>query len=148
MASYGTDQGLEDYLAETGRAIPSGVTLSSARYNGTLYVDQFEHKFMSHALTDANSFPRQKWPVVPARVEYAAYEAGYAYATGVDIFGSGGSFAGQVVKERVDVLSVDYAGPQDGMGYWEANMFILPRAYALLLPFFRRGGAYGAAFVV
>ena len=148
MASYGTDQGLIDYLDASGRQLPSGVLPAYARSNGTIYVDQFEPKFRSTAISDENSFPRIAWPAVPVRVEYAAYEAGWAYATGIDIFGTGGAASNMVTEERVDVLSVKYAGPQDGMTYWESMQFILPRAYALLVPYLRRNDTTASAFVV
>lgn len=149
MPSYGTDAGMIGYLAMTGRVLPVGAVPAQARAMGTIYVDSFEDMFRGSALSDENSFPRDLWPVVPVRVEQAAYEAGYAWSSGVEIMGSGGTAGGQVIREKVDVLEVQYAGPQDGQGYWEANRFILPLAYALLLPYFKRKGGFGyAAFVV
>lgn len=149
MPSYGSDADLIAYLATTGRTLPDGAVPSAVRAMGTLYVDSFEDCFRGTALTEENSFPRDLWPDVPERVEQAAYEAAYAYASGVDIFGSGGTSSGQVVREKVDVLEVQYAGPQSGQGWWEANRFILPLAYALLLPFFKRKGGSGySAFIV
>lgn len=149
MPSYGTDAGLIAYLAETGRTLPPDAVPAQVRATGTLYVDSFEDMYRGTALTDENSFPRDLWPTVPTRVEYATYEAAYAYATGVVLFGTGGTAGGQVIREKVDVLEVQYAGPQEGMGWWEANRYILPAAYALLLPFFKRPGGLGyAAFIV
>lgn len=146
--AYGDDAAMIAYLASTGRTLPGDAVPDVLRDTGGLYVDQFEHKFRGRALTDLASFPRDLWPVVPTRVEWAAYEAAWAVSQGVDIFGAGGTAGGQVIREKVDVLEVQYAGPQDGMGYWEANMFILPRAYALLLPFFKRTNTYASAFIV
>ena len=148
MPSYGTDEDFAIYLTSTGRTLPVGIVPAVVRADGTLWVDQFERRYRSVALTDENSFPREAWPVVPQRVEWASYEAAWAVATGVYIWGDGGTAGGQVIEERVDVLSVKYAGPQDGLSYWESLQFIIPRAYALLTPFFKRGGTYASAFVV
>lgn len=146
--AYGSDAAMIAYLDGTGRTMPVGANPAALRADGSLYVDMFEERFRGVALTDTESFPRDLWPVVPERVEWAAYEAAWAVSQGVDIFGAGGTAGGQVIREKVDVLEVQYAGPQDGMGYWEANMFILPRAYALLLPYFKRSGTYASAFIV
>lgn len=145
--AYGTDQGLIDYLAESGRVLPSGAVAAQVRFMGSLYVNSFEDLYASTASQDGASFPRTRWPVVPVAVEYAAYEAAYAYANGTDIFGNGGSQGGQVIRERVDSLEIQYAAPQDGAGYWDTNRFILPLAYQYLLPYFSKGG-WGAAFIV
>jgi len=149
MPSYGSDAGLTAYLNATGRVLPVGYTEAVARSYGSLYVDSFEDMYRGWAVTTENSFPRDLWPTVPINVEHASYEAAFAYASGVAIFGGGGTAGGQVVEERVDVLSIKYAAPQDGWGYWESNRFILPLAYALLMPFFKRKDCWGAsAFVV
>ena len=133
--AYGSDQGMIDFLEQTGRGLPEGVSVAVARYWGSLYCDQIEQEYCGVAMTTDASFPRDLYDPVPVRVEHAAYEAGYAWATGIAIFGDGGSFGGQVIEERVDVISVKYAGPSDGFDYWESNRFILPAAYAHLLPF-------------
>lgn len=149
MPSYGSDAGLIAYLAETGRVLPVAAVPAQVRAVGTLYVDSFEPCYRGVAVSTDNSFPRDLWPVVPTRVEYATYEAAYASANGVALFGTGGTAGGQVTREKVDVIEVEYAGPQEGQGWWESNMFILPQAYALLLPFFKRKGGLGyAAFIV
>lgn len=147
--AYGSDADLTAYLALTGRTLPVTSTPAIARHYGSQYVDQFEQDYRGTALTTDASFPRDLWPTVPTRVEHATYEAGFAYASGVAIFGTGGSYSGQVVSEKVDTLAVTYAQPQDGWGYWESNRYILPLAYSLLLPFLKRkGGFYPAALVV
>jgi len=148
--AYGTDQGLTDYLALTGRVLPGATTAAIARVYGSMYVDGFEQDYRGAALTTDASFPRDLWPVVPTRVEHAAYEAGYAWATGAwDGGASGGTYGGQVVREKVDVLEVQYAAPQDGTGWWDNNRYIIPLAYTLLLQFLKRkGGFYPAALVV
>lgn len=146
--AYGSDQGLTDYLAQTGRSLPDGMTASVARHWGSIYVNIFEDKYRGAAVSLPDSFPRNLWPVVPEAVEYATYEAAFAYASGVDLFGTGGTAGGQVVREKVDVLEVQYAAPQGGAaGYWDNSRFILPLAYAYLKPFM--GSGYGvSAFVV
>ncbi len=146
MPSYGTDEGLIAYLAETGRALPADSVAAQFRAAGTAYVDSFEDMFASTSVSATNSFPRVAWPDVPVRIEYATYEAAWAVSQGVDLFGAGGTAGGQVVREKVDVLEVQYADPGQG-SYWENNRFILPRAYAYLVPFFGKGGHAGA-FVV
>lgn len=143
MPSYGSDTDFLAYLTATGRTLPSGADASVARHYGTVYVDSWEDQYRGRALTTENSFPRNLWNPVPVAVEHAAYEAGFAWASGVDIFGSGGTSGGQVVREKVDVLEVQYAAPEAGSGWWEANRFVLPLAYALLLPFMRRKEACG-----
>ncbi len=134
MPSYGTDQGLIDYLAETGRVLPADAVPAQVRAMGTMYVDGFEDLFCGVALTDLNSFPRDLWPTVPTRIEYAAYEAGFAYANGDPIFGGGGTAGGQIIKEKIDVLEIGYAAPTNG-DWWFNNRYIVPLAYAHLLPF-------------
>lgn len=150
MPSYGSDAGLTNYLTATGRTLPVGATAAVARHYGTVYVDSFEDMYRGTAVTTDNSFPRDLWHVVPTAVEHAAYEAAFAYANGVDIFSAGGSAGGQVVREKVDVLEVQYAAPEAGSGgWWENNRYILPLAYALLLLFFKRKGATApSAFIV
>lgn len=150
MPSYGSDAGLAAYLTATGRTLPAGMTADVARHYGTVYVDSFEDMYRGTAVSTDNSFPRDLWPVVPAAVEHAAYEAAFAYASGVPIFGGGGTAGGQVVREKVDVLEVQYAAQESGSGgWWDNNRYILPLAYALLLPFFKRKGAFTpSAFIV
>ena len=147
--AYGSNTELAAYLAASGRTLPVGADPDVVRFWGSAYVNSFEDLYRGVALQTDASFPRDLWPVVPQAVEWAAYEAGFAWADGVAIFGGGGSAGGQVIKERVDTLEVQYAAPQDGTGYWENNRFILPAAYALLLPFmFRKGRFFPSAMVV
>ena len=147
--AYGSDAGLTSYLTASGRTLPVGADPAVVRFWGSLYVDSFEQFYRGASLQPDASFPRDLWPVVPVNVESATYEAAFAYASGVPIFGGGGTAGGQVTSEQVDTLKVTYAAPQEGWGYWDANMFILPAAYALLLPFFKRkGGFYPSALVV
>jgi len=146
--AYGSDAAMIAYLALTGRVVSCNPTATARQY-GSLYVDQFEQDYRGCSATTDASFPRDLWTTVPARVEHAAYEAGYAWANGVAIFGGGGTAAGQVTSEKVDSLAVTYAEPMEGTGYWENNRYILPLAYALLLPFLKRkGNFYPAALVV
>lgn len=132
--AYGSDADLIAYLALTGRSLPTGYVPAQVREMGSLWVDGFEDLFCGVALSDDASFPRDLYDPVPARVEHAAYEAGYAWATGAAIFGAGGTAGGQVIKERVDVIEVGYAAP-DGASWWANNRYIVPMAYAHLLPF-------------
>lgn len=152
MPSYGTNAGLIAYLASTGRVLPATADPDVVRLYGTRYVDGFWDLYRGVALTDENAFPRDLWPVIPVNVEYATYEAAFAWASGVAIFGTGGTSGGQVIREKVDVLEVQYAAPEAGSGgWWDNNRFILPEAYTLLLPFFKRKGMCGlgyGAFVV
>ena len=146
--SYGSDQELIDYLALSGRVLPAGMTPSVARYWGSKYVDLWGDKYRGVPLELPAAFPRDIYNPTPVAIEQAAYEAAFSYASGVDIFGAGGTSGGQVTEERVDVISVKYAAPEAGhAGYWDNNRFILPLAYALLVPYMRKGGI-PAAFVV
>ena len=147
--AYGTDEGLIEYLSASGRCLSGSTTAAVVRFWGSAYVDQFEQDYRGAAITTDASFPRDLWTTVPSRVEQAAYEAGLAWSQGVVLFGSGGTSGGQVTSEAVDSLKVTYAEPQDGTGYWENNRYILPIAYALLLPFMKhKGGFYPSALVV
>lgn len=147
--AYGSNAGLTTYLSGSGRTLPVGADPGTVRFWGSLYVDSFEQMYRGSALQTDASFPRNLFNPVPVNVEYATYEAGFAWASGVPIFGGGGTAGGQVTREKVDVLEVQYAAPQEGWGYWEANQFILPAAYALLLPFMKRkGNFYPSALVV
>lgn len=147
---YGTDQGLIDYLAQSGRVLPAGMTPAVARYWGSAYVDMFERKYKGTAITLPDSFPRDIYNPTPVAIEYAAYEAGLAYAEGVDIFGGGGTSSGQVVRRKVDVLEIQYAeSKSEGLqGYYEDNLFILPLAYRYLVPYMKVAGFFPAAIVV
>lgn len=147
--AYGSDQELTDYLALSGRVLPAGMTPAVARYWGSQYVNLWEDRYKGVAVALPDSFPRDIYDPVPVAVEHASYEAAFAHASGVDLFGTGGTAGGQVIREKIDVLEVQYAEPQAGFGgYWDNNRFILPLAYALLLPFMRKAGGIGAAFVV
>lgn len=148
--AYGTDQGLIDYLAETGRTLPVGVNPAFVRADGSAWVDMFERKFKGVAVSYPPSFPRDIYNPVPQAIEYAAYEAAYASATGTDIFGAGGSSSGSVTKRKVDVLEITYAeSKSEGInGYFEDNIWIIPRAYRHLLPYLKVGNFFPAGFVV
>lgn len=151
--AYGSDLAMVSYLARTGRVLPSDAVPDQVREIGSDYVDSLEDLYCGVAVSYDASFPRDLYLTVPKRVEEAAYEAAYAFATGVPIFGGGGTAGGQVIKEKVDVLEVAYAEPQSG-DWWSANRYILPQAYSKLLPFICqpddgegcRGGP--AAFIV
>lgn len=134
MPSYGSDADLIAYLAETGRALPVDAVPAEVRAMGSLYVDSFEDRFCGASLQDTSSFPRDIYNPTPVRIEWAAYEAGYAWSNGENIFGSGGSQAGTVKREKVDTLEVEYFGATDA-GYWENSRYIVPMAYAHLLPY-------------
>lgn len=149
--AYGSDAGLTAYLAQSGRVLPAGMTPEVARYWGSQYVNLWEDRYKGVAIALPDSFPRDIYNPVPVAVEYASYEAAFTYASGTDLFGTGGTSGGQVVREKVDVLEVQYAAPEASTGfggYWDNNRFILPLAYALLLPFMRKSGGIPSAFVV
>ena len=151
MAAYGDDAAFVAYLAATGRTLPAPAVPAQLRASGTLWVDQWEQMFKGAAVSDENSFPRDLWATVPVRVEHAAYEAGYSVSQGVDIWGSASSAGGMVTREQVDTLSVSYATPDvtTAKDVWDAMRIMIPQAYALLQPYFRRGGLIGGgAFVV
>lgn len=133
MPSYGSDADLIAYLAETGRALPVDAVPAQVRAMGTMWVDSLEDLYCGTALSFDNSFPRDMYDPTPTRVEEAAYEAGLAWADGDPIFGGGGTAGGQVVEERVDVLSIKYATPTGS--WWDSNRYFIPLAYSKLLPF-------------
>lgn len=146
---YGSDAAFLDYLALSGRTLPATMTPAVARYWGSMYVNSFERRYKGSAISLPDSFPRDIYNPVPVPVEYAAYEAGLAYAEGVALFGSGGTSSGQVVRERIDVIEIQYAGPSDkSAGYYEDNLFIWPLAYQYLVPYMKVGSFFASAIVV
>lgn len=147
---YGTDQGLTDYLSLSGRTLPVTTTPTIARYWGSMYVNGLESKYRGAAIALPDSFPRDIYNPVPVPVEYAAYEAGLAWAEGVDLFGGSGTAGGQVIREKIDVMEVQYAEPKgDGLqGWYDNNFFIWRLAYQYLQPYMKVSGFFPAAFVV
>lgn len=146
--AYGTDAAMAAYLARTGRAIPSGTDVSVAREMGSLWVNSFEFRGVLVSDAQEDKFPRNRSNPsanpTPVQIEYAAYEAGFAYATGIDIFGNGGTIGGQIVREKVDVLEVQYAAPQAGSfaDFAESMRVLLPIAYMYIKPWLKRAEAY------
>lgn len=146
--AYGSDQALIDYLALSGRVLPVTAVPAVVRYWGSAYVNIWEDKYKGKPLASPDSFPRDIYDPTPVAVEHAAYEAGYAWLTlGDVIFGSGGTEGGQVVREKVDVLEVQYAEPKAGMSYFESGRYVIPLAYALLLPFMKSARGFGAVVI-
>ena len=146
--AYGDDASLIGYLALTGRALPVGADPAVVREWGSIYVNSWEDMYRGLAVNLPDSFPRDLWPDVPVSIARATYEAGYAWATGTWVPSDGGTTGGQVIEERVDVLSVKYAAPKEGSTWFQNNRFVIPLAYVLLVPFFKKTGAWGSAFVV
>lgn len=142
--AYGSDAAMVAYLAKTGRVIPAGTDVSVAREVGSLWVNSFQFRGEKVIPDQEDQFPRNKSnPVAnptPREIEYSAYEAGYAYATGVDIWGTGGTMGGQVIREKVDVLEVQRAEPKftNFAEFADAMRVLIPMAYRYLEPWLRR----------
>ena len=112
---YGTVEGLEAYALLTGRTIPADANLAAALYNASLYIDgTYWDDFCGEPASDDAAFPRKGSTTVPQRVINAAYEAALMWIADAASLSFSGSQGGQVVKEKVDVIEVQYAVPQEG----------------------------------
>lgn len=148
---YGTTQGLEDYATLTGRVIPSDANLDAALYNASLYIDgTYWDDFCGEAATDDAAFPRKGSTTVPQRVIDATYEAALMWIADPASLSFSGSQGGQVVKEKVDVIEVQYAAPQVGGDVVIDGTPRFSVIEGLLRPFLCRlpDGVGGGAFVV
>lgn len=152
--AYGTDAKFIDYLARTGREIPADIDATVARELGSMWVNSFETRFKSIKLSadQEDSFPRKHYNPTPVNIELAAYEAAFAYASGIDIFGeAGGQAGGAVTREKVGPLEVQYAAPEyaNMSDLFAAMQVLVPMAYQYLLPYLRVDSVGGgpAAFV-
>lgn len=113
--SYGTVAGLQAYADLTGRDIPSGANLDAALYHASMYIDgTYWNDFCGEAATDDAAFPREGSTTVPERVVNATYEAALLWLSDSSSLSFGGSQGGQVVREKVDVIEVQYAAPEAG----------------------------------
>lgn len=113
--TYGTTQELQDYATATGRTIPVDANLDAALYVASMYIDgTYWDDFCGEPATDAAAFPRKGQTDVPQRVINATYEAALMWLNDPASLSFSGSAGGQVVKEKVDVIEVQYAAPQDG----------------------------------
>lgn len=112
---YGTVAGLEAYAVMTGRVIPPDANLTAALYHASMYIDgTYWDDFCGVPATDDAAFPRKGSTTVPERVINATYEAALMWIADNDSLSFSGSQGGQVIREKVDVIEVQYAAPQDG----------------------------------
>lgn len=151
MQVYGTVQGLEDYAALTGRTLPVGANLDAALYMATMYIDgAYWNDFCGTAAGEDNAFPRKGQTVVPSRVVNATYEAAIQYLSDQSSLSVGGSQSSAVIKEKVDVIEVQYAAPTDGSDFLENGMPRYSLVENLLKPYLCSlpDGVGGWAFVV
>lgn len=148
---YGTVAGLEAYAALTGREIPTGANLTAALYIASQYIDgTYWDDFCGEAASPDAAFPRKDSTDIPERVINATYEAALAWLADPNSLSFSGSTGGQVVKEKVDVIEVQYAAPVaggdvviDGVPRFSVIEGLL-RPYLCRLP----DGVGGMAFVV
>lgn len=147
---YGTVVGLEQYAIDTGRTLPPDANLTAALYNASLYIDGvYWDDFCGEAATDDAAFPRKGSTEVPQRVINAAYEAAIQWILDPASLSGSGTAGGQVIREKVDVIEVQYASPS---GDWSISDGIprfsviegLLKPYLCILP----DGVGGGAFVV
>lgn len=112
---YGTVEGLEAYAALTGRTITPGANLEAALYNASLYIDgTYWEDFCGEPAGPDAAFPRKGQTDIPERLVNAAYEAALMWINDNGALSFSGSQGGQVIKEKVDVIEVQYASPQAG----------------------------------
>lgn len=146
---YGTPEGLEQYAEDTGRTIPAGANLDAALYNASLYIDGlYWDDFCGEPASMDAAFPRAGSSTVPTRVINATYEAALLWLADTGSLSVGGSAGGQVVREKVDVIEVQYAAPSgdfitDGTPRYSVIEGLL-RPLLCRLP----DGVGGGAFVV
>ncbi|MDY8108262.1 DnaT-like ssDNA-binding protein [Fulvimarina sp. 2208YS6-2-32] len=122
MAGYGTDDGLTAYATANGLIMPAGGNITAARQRGSLFVDGVYGDRFSGRPTDGAAQDRE-WPrtgasdtygnvitpdLVPARVEYAVYEAAIAEINNPGILSPVVIAAERVKREKVGPLETEF----------------------------------------
>ncbi|WP_313534487.1 DnaT-like ssDNA-binding protein [Haematobacter sp.] len=135
-------------MAANGYVLPDNApTLSALREQASDYIDAtYGVRFVgtpTGGIAQERAWPRsgamvygQSLPddIVPSAVVAATYYAAWASATGSALFAVG-SAAGQVTREKVDVIEVQYAATS---GEWiEGNTVRLTSVEGLLAPYLR-----------
>lgn len=155
MAGYGTDEGLIEYLALTGRTLCLSDVPAQVRQRGSMYIDGLYSGVTGGSSQVWSGYPtggvaqERAWPrmgatyygqpiasdVIPVAVINASYEAGYwDVQTGNDL--DGVIIGSQVVKsEKVDSIAVTYADTMTGMSLADSATPMLSSVYGLLKPF-------------
>lgn len=116
MASYGTDQGFTDWLAEQGYALPADPTPAVLRARGSAYVDGYESYWTGARA--GGVMQELGWPrtgatlnctvaipddVIPPAVVNASYRAAWLEAgTPGILVGSAGTAGKRVKRNRVE----------------------------------------------
>ncbi|EJU15164.1 hypothetical protein LH128_00235 [Sphingomonas sp. LH128] len=123
MAAYGTDQGLTDWLAEQGYALPTTAPSPAIlRARGSAYVDGYEVYWTGQrtgGVMQDLAWPRtgatvnctQAIPsdVIPPAVVNASYRAAWLEASTPGILAGPSIITGSRVKrEKVDVVEAEY----------------------------------------
>ena len=151
--AYGTNTGLTDYAAATGRAFTGDANVArniASVYIDGLYWDRFKG---SPADPYGPAWPRNIYPGIPVAVENATYEAALLWSVDNGALTGGGvtnSGSGGIAREKVDVIEVAYhaaSGSLTGVAVLDG----IPRydvIDALLRPFLKSGRGGVAAFVV
>lgn len=123
MASYGTDEGFTDWLAEQGHALPDTAPSAAVlRARGSAYVDGYE-RFWTGQRT-GGVMQELGWPrtgatvncttavpddVIPPAVVTAAYRAAWLEAeTPGTLTGSPASAGARVKRQKVDVIEREF----------------------------------------
>lgn len=146
---YGTPEGLEAYAAMSGRTLPADANLEAALYNASLYIDGlYWDDFCGKPASMDAAFPREGSTVVPQRIINATYEAALLWLADAGSLSVGGSAGGQVIREKVDVIEVQYASPTGD--FIESGTPRYSVIEGLLRPLLCRlpDGVGGGAFVV
>lgn len=130
MAGYGTDDGLDAWLAENGYSVPVGAPAKAVlRQRGSVYVDGTYVTKFSGTPTGGASQDRE-WPrtgatdrygnalasaAVPSRVIEASYMAAYIEGNAVGSLAASGSASAAVKREKVEgAVEVEYQATTKG----------------------------------
>lgn len=153
MAGYGDDNGFGVWLADNGYVLPAGTpALAVLRERGADYIDAtYGARFTGHVadpVAQVRQWPRQDAWVrdvaipedsVPPAVIAASYHAAWFEANTPGGLIRGGCTSGNVQREKVDVIEVEYqvvtlATPADAVALMTPVISIVE---GLLTPYLR-----------
>lgn len=150
MAGYGTDDGFSTWMAANGYVLPTGApTVAILRQRGSAYIDgMYGARFSGtpvDPLTQVRAWPRTGatlsrygTPIpenlIPTAVIEASYFASLQEANAPGSLNPAATGAGQVKREKVDVIEVEYFGGS-GDALADATTTIAA-VEGLLAPFF------------
>lgn len=126
MAGYGTDDGFNTWMTANGYVLPAGSpSVAILRQRGSAYIDGMYGPRFSGAPVDPLTQERA-WPrtgatlarygtpipdnLIPTAVIEASYFASFQEANAPGSLNPAATGAGQVKREKVDVIEVEYFG--------------------------------------